>query len=280
MPVETETLDVSSIDTTDGDITDVGIELEYPVASGDREALLYGDDSSSLRREVGTSNPWHPTSADAGWGQMTRDHVGAEITSPRLSLHSDEPETWYSGSIERAEELGYPFAPTGYGYTNFGLHHHLSDVTEDVANEIEAFCAEPWTRVFFCTSVRAGSIDPWRHGGVAPQTSEGNWAVCGTARGVRGRGTHYEFRLPEPMPPEQHELFLDFLRRVDLFGIDNAREFVAEKVVQRDERLAAIRQYKLLRDQNDDFPSENGIEHTNQHDQEAAEFLVELMGDA
>jgi hypothetical protein len=280
MPVETETLDVSSTDTSNADITDVGIELEYPVAPEDDDYLFYGQTSNSLRDEVGVGETWYPATSDAGWGTMTRDHVGAEITSPRLSLHSDEPERWYHGSIEHAEDMGHRFAATGYGRTNFGLHHHLSDVSPEVSDAIEEFCAEPWTRVFFCTSVRAGSIDPWRHGGVSPQTSPDNWPVCGTARGCTAADRHYEFRLPEPMPPEQHELLLDFLRRVDLFGIENAREFVAEKVVQRDERLAAIQQYQQLREDNPDFPQHDGSDYRNEYDEQAAEFLMELMGDA
>lgn len=275
MPTTTETLDLSSTDTSNANITNVGIELEYPV--GD---LFYGDDSSSLRREVGRSEDWVIPDTTIPVGQMTGDHVGAEITSDILDLHSSDPLIWYRQSIERAEDMGYPFAATGYGYTNFGLHHHLSEMEQEQAAAIEEFCAEPWTRVFFCTSVRQGSIDPWRHGGVSRQSHDERWGVCGTARRVSRDSQHYEFRLPEPMPVEQYELFLDFLRRVDLFGIDNAREFVAEKVVQKDGRLAAIQQYQQLREENDDFPMQNGIDHRNEYDQRAAEFLVELMGDA
>lgn len=279
MPTTTETLDLSSTDTSNANITNVGIELEYPVGGGD-DYLFYGNGSSSLRREVGRNEDWVIPDTTIPVGQMTGDHVGAEITSDILDLHSEDPFIWYEQSIAAAEAMGYPFAATGYGYTNFGLHHHLSEMTEEQATAIEEFCAEPWTRVFFCTSVRPGSIDPWRHGGVGSQTTNNIWAVCGTARRASVEDQHYEFRLPEPMPVEQYELFLDFLRRLDLFGIDNAREFVAEKVVQKDERLAAIQQYQQLREENDDFPSQNGIEHRNSYNQEAAEFLVELMGDA
>lgn len=253
----------------------IGIELEYPVATGPVPEGLAAH-STNLRSHFGRSSDWLPNMFEGGkGGYMGSDHTGAEITSGILDLHTSEPEEWYTNSISEAEGAGYSFAATGYGETVFGLHMHVSQFSKEKKDAVQDMCSNEWARVFFCSSIDRDSVDPWRHGGVsAPSTP---------FRGPRGGGedNHWEFRLPEPMLPEHFGLVMDFMRILETEGPEAAEEFAFELVVNRDERLTPLVQYRNLRETVDGWPDEQAIrEETDTRfctDRHAAQWVVDLM---
>lgn len=263
------------------DLDKIGIEFEYPVARepGERPAT-YGNRSRSLRNEVGRRNPWDVS------GLMTSDHVGAEIITEILPLHSGDPEEWYTATIEAAEARGYPFAQTGSGSTSFGCHLHLSNMTTAQYEWLGRASYEPWMRVFVCSSVQENKVDPWRHGGVCfhsvpePRHTLSNYSSPDSNL----HEGHYEWRLPEPVKGEHFPLIIEFLQTLEVGGPEAAQEFALRHVEQRDERLTAIHQYQQLRERHDNWPSEDALEcdtrsHQEDYCSDAAHFLARLMGD-
>lgn len=276
---------VSTVAEDNIDLHEIGIEFEFPYANAYNgyddipERYQYASTSSSYRDTYGRG-----VSLEFG-GQMTSDHVGAEVTSDVMNLHTEEPLEWYTDVIADAEEKGYPFAYTGQGQTNFGLHMHLSTLTEEKARALYEMVENnryTWPRVFFCSSVKPRSADPWRHGGIRYGYGFDQTSILRPCR--RGSVGHYEFRLPEPMPPEQLELVLEFLQLLEHAGPEAAEHFARERVANLDERLAPIDQYEFYRDEwEGDFL--DTIRNTPagdrpRSDHEAEEFLMELMGDA
>lgn len=266
MPETITTTDVSadSIETPTFDATEryaidtIGVEFEYPIGDGEPSN---GRNSDQLYRDADGYNPWElddyvpdrvPT------GQMTHDHVGAEITSDQMNLHSDEPELWYAGTIDRAEDMGYPFARTGYGSTTFGLHMHLSEVPQDKAEALFEMCQEPWMKVFVCTSLSEESCDPWRHGGTSTDNINGSSRfqdqyVVSSRRGIG----HYEWRLPEPMAMDHFMVVMNFLRKLEEFGAEDARDYAKGLVEDADDRLTAVKQYRMMEASDDyNFPND------------------------
>jgi hypothetical protein len=243
----------------------VGIEFEYPVAQDAEDApATSARRSTPLRRQ---HSGWEPTNG----GSLGIDHVGTEIRSDVMDLHSDEPSDWYRECIEFCEEAGHPFAACGEGQTAFGLHHHISELREDEADVLAPLTQnpEPWLRVFACGSVMPYSADPWRHYGHSLNHRSYNGP------------DHYEWRLPEPVAPEHHDLILQFLRRVEYDGMQRALDWAHDLVLDRDERLTAIQQYRAYEEEIDDFPRGTGaLDDDNQGrgtDADAAEFMFDLM---
>lgn len=261
----------------------VGIEFEYPVAAEpDRAPATSAIRSRDLRNEV--SGDWVLGEPDVPTGRMTGDHVGAEITSAVLNLHSTQPEVWYYRTIQEAEQMGYPFAATGYGETVFGLHLHISSLPDEKAHALFEMCQEPWMRVFVCSSVSQYSADPWRHGGVGSrgmngERSFGNSRILRPDR--RGPDNHFEWRLPEPVLPNHFGMVMHFLRLLEVEGVDAAREYALDAVENADERLTAVQQYQYYREHADDFLDVCADENTGRGgtDAHAAEYMMEIMGD-
>jgi len=266
----------------EADIDTIGIEFEYPV-SPHRDGEMIpgnGDRSRGLRDNVGTTNDWH-LDIDVPTGEMTSDHVGAEITSAPLDLHSRDPERWYAATIDRATDMGYPFATTGYGETVFGLHMHLSEVPREKAEALYELCQEPWMRLFVCTSLSESSLDPWRHGGVSDA------GLCGdrsfSSQRVVNEVTfqsgdnRYEWRLPEPMAPDHLSVVMHFLRVLESEGIDAARDYAYELVHERDPRLTAVKQYRHLSESHDDWPYSTTVGEDTSTDPFVAEYVRDLF---
>jgi hypothetical protein len=256
----------------------VGIELEYPTGDeisgrptrsrdlrdGCREQNMDADlpRDAWLDENGSTDGGANPT------GYMGSDHTGAEITSGILPLHTGSPEAWYQASINEAEgEYGHPFGASGRGSTNFGMHNHISSLTEDQVDAIEEMCSNEYARVFFCTSIDHNSLDPWRHGGVrSPESS---------FRTYSGEG-HYEFRLPEPMLPEHFGLLMDFWRTIENDSVEAAIDFARELVHERDERLTAVQQFRELQE-TDRLDREQAVSDSRYTDRFAAEWFLDLM---
>lgn len=274
-PTTVEQLETETEDSHD--LRYIGVELEYPVAEDPSTGSA--SRSRGLRDHFqSSSRPGWLSDFEGDSGYMGSDHTGAEITSGILNLHTTEPEVWYQESINVSEEYGAPFGATGRGDTNFGLHMHVSDISDAQVEEIADACSNEWARVFFCTSIDEQSADPWRHGGVH---NPGN-----PFRGPRrddNTDQHYEFRLPEPMLPEHFQLVMNFWRLVEDESAEAAIDYARELVHDRDERLTAIQQYQSLRDRLEDWPNEAAVSDIQGQrtytDESAAEWFVDLMGD-
>lgn len=292
MPETIDTIDVTadSIEApeTDAvehhDIDTIGVEFEYPTG----EAMpSCGANSGDLYEEAGRRGDWYlddyvPSRVPTG--RMTHDHVGAEITSAQMNLQSDEPELWYAGTIERAEDMGYPFARTGYGSTVFGLHMHLSSMPQSKAEALFDMCQEPWMKVFVCTSLSETSCDPWRHGGIGEGHITGQrefqrqYVV--SSRGGSAEPGHYEWRLPEPMAMDHFMVVMNFLRRLEDFGADEARDYAKGLVEDADDRLTAVKQYQMMEASDDyDFPNAEMTVSGDSTTPETAEYFRGVMED-
>lgn len=261
----------SSTDTSDYDLTEIGIEFEYPVARGD-QLTSRAHRSGSLRDEYGRNNNWLNSEFGSEGGYMGTDHVGAEITSGVLDLHSDEPERWYNASIEAAEEMGYPFAATGTGQTSFGLHNHLSTITDEVREiVIDEVTTEPWGHVFFCSSVMPDNVHPWRGRYTSPT---GPWSGPYTI----GSDGHWEFRFIEPMLPEHFTLVMDFWRKMDTHSPEAAVDYARELVYNKDKRLTCVQRYEAIKEEQDDnWPHPEAITDPGRGIEGVSEWFVDLM---
>jgi len=274
------------------DITNIGIELEYPVgdgiascASATRSGGLYDE----WRNEHGRD--WTLPDFNGYMGYMGSDHTGAEVTSGILDLHSDQPEEWYVKSINQAEDMGYPFAMTGSGDTNFGLHLHLSDVPREKAKFVYEMCQEPWALTFFCSSVSRESLCPWRFGGVnssgllgnrrfddeSPPAEESyNQRIMNHYANDSEYDGHYEFRLNEPTHPDHFAAVCHFFRLLDVAGVNAAYEFAYDMVYDADDRLTPVKQYKYLYDSYNQFPRDAAIDDEQRNSEAAAAAAREL----
>lgn len=241
----------------------VGIEFEVPLMGSGPEGAETAAQADRLYSDARDEyNQRWPHG-----GRVQSEHTGIEIPSEQLDLH-DDPTAWYRSTIQTIDEMGYEFVPTGYGQDQFGLHHHISQLEREKAEAFEEVAEEPWLKVFCCTSINRNSADPWRHYGhrLIP------------ARGRRGQG-HYEWRLPEPMEPEQHELVIEFLRTMETVGAEEAIAFAKEKVETFDQRLGAINRYETLAGEYDNWPDEQTVTQDRNTDPELAHYMIDLMGD-
>lgn len=230
-----------------------GTELEYPVASNpDRVPYGGAQYSSNLRNHFGRGEDWHIDEAgisqDSYRGHIGSDHVGAEIRSSVLDLHTEQPEVWYYRSIERAEEAGYPFAARGNGSTNFGLHMHLSSLSDEQVDFISELSTDPVMAVFVCTSVGyRNDLCPWRRGGGGSSRFDPDRDSGWIGRNRVGDDPdNYEWRLPEPMLPAHFGMVMHFLRLVSLEEFDEAEEYVRDRVNSRDDRITSIQQCRII----------------------------------
>jgi hypothetical protein len=285
MPVtEVELRSTSGTDTQASfDLDTIGIEFEYPIArSAERAPATYAERSRSFDNDYPPgSDEWtlDENEADIPTGYVGSDHVGAEVTSAQLDLHTTQPEVWHYRTIQKAAELGYPFAATGYGDTVFGQHLHLSSLPRRKAEALFDMSQQDWFRVFVCTSLSPTSLDPWRHGGVTSgDITDGDFA--GGRQSVvvacaHGEPDHYEWRLPEPMLPEHFGMVMHFLRLLETDGVEEARSYARDAVWDADNRLTAVQQYRLYDGR--DAWSGREQESDNQTDPSAARFVAELM---
>lgn len=274
MPTTDTTSRSTSIVTEDDltpELNNVGVELEYPVAETETSAPAGTARTSGALYENYDRDDWEvPGLREDAWGYMGHDHTGAEITSGVLEIHSDEPEIWYEGSIEEAENDGHPFAASGFGETVFGLHQHVSELSQNARERIAEACSNEWALVFWCSSVSEDSLDPWRHGGIYSPSEP--WS------GPRHPGNrHWEFRLPEPVLPEHFSLMMDFWRKVGAEGVEAATDFARDLVYDKDERLTAIQQYHQLEDEYEDWPRNSALEEGSGTDEGVALWFADLM---
>lgn len=253
----------------DADFWKVGIEFEYPLALNPADAPATRARNSSTfrdyaRRDGTTTRGWHLENYDDGGaprGHVDSDHVGAEITSQILDLHSNHPEKWYRATIAKATDMGYPHAGCGYGSTTFGLHMHVSDFSAEYAEAHREHVTEDWAPTFFCASILENSLDPWRSGGIRSSEFADGYNTSRTSSSAANRynNGHYELRLFEPGVPEHVDMMLEYLRLFEREDPDAARQYARQAVYTADLRLTPVQQAILYDERNDDWPTEEAI---------------------
>lgn len=269
---------VPRLDTDINQIGRIGIELEYPIAdNADNAPATRARNSGDLRR-----HPNYSTFVDlgvVGGGHPGSDHVGAEIGSPILDLHSEQPEQWYVRAIRQAIDLGFPFAACGYGDTVFGLHFHIDSLDTDEWHALSEMMCEDWSRAFFCASVRPDNASPWRGSGVGSPCFRDESYTPGHAD-HRGPDGHYEFRLPEPGLPDHVSMMFHFFRLMEHDGPEAARQYARSRVEERDPRLTGIQQFRAFEERYDDFPERavQNLSGRSSDEEYARHFAEEIMG--
>lgn len=267
----------------------IGIEFEFPIVGtqdhgGLEPPAIDGQESSGLAqagRDKFGSEDWLPGLFGNEGGYPGTDHTGAEITSGVLDLHTPDPNDWYRATIEEAKRLGYEFAATGQGYTNFGLHQHVSNIDPDTVWKINDMAHNEWARVFFCASISETSLDPWRHGGVTfmspGEDRFGSPPMFG--RGPRSSEYHWEFRLPEPVLPQHFDKMVTFWRLIAREGFEAARDYAYEVVHSEEkEELTPVIQARMYDEAIDSWPPDGAYGEALFTDQAAAEWFADYMG--
>lgn len=214
----------------------IGLEIEYPREGTDRWTER-GRDSSSLCSTVRDSR-W-PLS-----GRPTYDGtVGLEVVSEVLNI--EDASMWYNSVLDYLnEEYGERFAPVGIlsNGSTAGLHMHLSPLSRSEARTLFDWSQEPWMQTFVCSSVTEDEAPSYRvfRSSHCNMTFDGDRYCCMNSRG----GSHWEWRLPEPMSRSHLEIVTEFLR---LFkeDIGVAREF-AEEMLEESDEITSVRRAQSI----------------------------------
>lgn len=231
-----------------------GAEIEVPLRPEDAKPLTSVGERSDDRefRDLSLDLP----------GQLTHEWIGGSFLDKEYGLEArsrdggvpyyELPE-WYRGAIAEIEEkTRRKMEPTGFfGTTTAGVHVHISPITEDQARELWELSGEPWMQVFASTSLAERDIDgsdvdyyPVLRAGRDDRHIKTDKFDCKHDSVVnkhrKGGVGHYEWRLPEPMPPEHFDLIVEFLVRF-MDDTDEAAEWAENLVRSGDRRLTAFK---------------------------------------
>lgn len=243
-------------DTSDSDLQ-IGIEVEWPrmnpnhdelyVNRGRRSRDLQSNVPSRLNAVPNARNDWDGT-------------VGLEIvTDPPLSL--DEIGNWYRDVLDHIRyEYATDYQPCGLltNGSTAGLHVHLSPFTRTQAQTLFEMSQTPWMKVLFCSSIAREDDDvtwPVFRGGrycamdIGSDGPGRNHYQCLNYRG----NDHWEWRLPEPMVPENLDLMVEFLRAFEQ-SPDAAREYAEGVLEDADDRLTSLRRAESVGMDIEDVP--------------------------
>lgn len=225
----------------------IGIELEYP---GRRD-----NDELFVSRGRGTSGlsdiPIPRSDANATYDGT----VGLEVVSDVLDL--EDAAFWHADIIDHVEAEHVNYQPVGLmsNGNTAGLHLHLSPLTESEARQLYEISQTAWAKVLFCTSIANENGEaawPVFRGGrhCRMNFSDGDRYACVNRRG----GSHYEWRLPEPMMPENLEVVATFLRLFEQ-DPDHAIQYAQEILDDGDERITSIQRAEATGMDIDEVPT-------------------------
>lgn len=234
----------------------VGIELEWPrLKNGEKYASrgYYSNDLLNSMNRV-------PSIFDAD--AVYDGTVGLELVSAVIDV--EDAENWTAEIIDYVKgEYGADYQPVGLlsNGNTAGMHVHLSPLSRSKAERLAELSEEPWMQVLFCTSIATDEDQTatW------PVFRGGEYCRMGYADSHRTHGDshytcvnrrndrHYEWRMPEPMSPENVGILARFL---DLFKYDEdvAIEYAQELLDKADKRITSIRRAEAVGMQIDDLP--------------------------
>ena len=216
----------------------LGIEVEYPEALGPQMTMRKPAESSfDILNDVRDS--FSNTSFRTEGNVMYDGTAGFEVASPVLD--ADDAHSWFDDAITELRTWE-PYEPTGLSTrgdpeaTSFGLHIHLSPLTDKQAKRLAEMSQEAWMQLFVCSSITAGSdyeedvnYSVFRNNDYCrlENFNTGHYDVVHQV----GYGTdHWEWRLPEPVTVEHFGLIVEFLEKFYYDDPETAREFALDYV--------------------------------------------------
>lgn len=234
----------------------LGIELEWPLMEHGKPMVSRGYNSDNLRTSMGPL----PSSLDAN--KVYDGTVGLEIVSSPIDVA--DADDWYYEVVEYVkDEYNAGFQPTGLlaNGSTAGAHVHISPLTESQAQRLADLSQEPWMKVLFCTSIaldedetatwpvfRGG--DYCRPGYVGHHNSrdESHYRCVN-----RRADTHYEWRMPEPMEPENVTILARFLSLFEQ-SEELAIEYAQELLDSGDDRITSVKRAEKIGMDIEDVP--------------------------
>lgn len=224
----------------------VGTEIEYPIAPNNETTFTEpgqysGNIRDTLRREFEWPNAQVGNDPTAG--------VEVRNIEPVSPMRLAE---WYEESISKMKRVA-AFEPTGYANgsgnaSSFGLHIHISPLTEEQARGLFNLSQEPWFKPFVCTSIVSGNEETYQvfrnrycpmNINTGPHSS--NDCVTYVENIPDQNGDHWEWRLVEPMTIENFKLLMRFIEILQTEGIEAAGEYAKHFVQSADTRVTSIR---------------------------------------
>jgi hypothetical protein len=239
----------------------IGVELEVPFTP---ENQPKGKSKGVPSDVTVTDNELHRPSAG---GEITNELIstkpareyGLEIRTPDGGIDLSAIRRWYRRAWNEVEDrFGREIEPTGFfGDGTAGLHVHLSPLNESQADSLFELSKDPYVQVF-CSSSVAGftpdegkkrDIPVVRPGGHCqlPDKRRNNHDCCVNKHRSGGEG-HYEWRLPEPMPPEHFDKLKHFLVAFLEIGPRKARNYAEREVKDGSDTITAIRRARNVAD--------------------------------
>lgn len=241
----------------------MGAEIEFPTRREGSEPLT---SVGVLREEV--AREMDGAIEHSLGGEVTSERIGSlthgtELRTPDGGIpYRDLPE-WYRLTIEEVEErTPYDFEPVGITEgTTAGVHVHVSPITIEQAEKLWELSQEPWIHVFASTSIandrngRDVDFYPVLRSGDGTSGSgfsnycqlEGfdtNHSSAVNAHRSGGVG-HYEWRIPEPMHPENFDLIVKFIAKF-MNDPEEAKRWARSLVLQADSRLTSVKRGKAV----------------------------------
>lgn len=231
--------DAGSIETQ----LQVGPEIEFPIADGGEYLVDKGAHSRPFLDDMG--GVWN------GPGHFGSDPtVGVEI-NPRTPIHIEDAPGFYRGVLEEAEACGWIHQPSGVidrngGNSTAGLHIHISELTRREANELRELSQDPLTQVFVCSSVTRDDLRVFRGGSYCQMDNGINDGHHSVVNEVSSRDGHYEWRLPEPMTPENFDLTVNMLQILKAQGAEAAYNFMQSVLDRHPDAVTSVKRAERI----------------------------------
>lgn len=239
----------------------LGVEIEVPFRPRGAEPMtamgVPSNDKSLHDTELS-----HPLG-----GELTHEWIGGQVVDKVRGLEARTPDggvpyydltDWYRCTVKEVEELaGRRMEPAGFfGKTTAGLHVHASPLTYDQAERLWELSQQPWMHVFAGTTIAGKDADGndvsvfpvvrsgWKDRHLKIEDFDKRHDSCVNKHRKGGTG-HYEWRVPEPMPPEHFELVVEFLVRF-CDDADSAASWAKSLVQEGDRRITAFQRADAL----------------------------------
>jgi len=228
-----------------------GTEVEYPQVQNGNDMTTFTEPamgSHNLRGEVRDDY-----GGNGGWpdGYIGSDPTaGIELRSDQLN--ADSLAQWYRESIVELSKYS-PHEPCGVSANSrastIGLHLHFSGpgFTTQKARELYEMSAEPWFKLFACSSLARGDEDTYQvfranYCGMRYSDSPSNDCV----NRAEYETDHWEWRMLEPVTPDHFDLVMEFMETLRNDGASEARSFARSLVDDLDPRLTAVKRAQAL----------------------------------
>ncbi len=258
----------------------VGTEVEAPLSeSGSVTYTDCGYSSSSIVSDLRTEYGGRTQYPD---GEIGRDPTaGIEIRSYPMS--TEELADWYDYTVRNIRET-HSYEPTGYagpdsGATSFGLHIHISPLSRSTAEALYELSILPWFQNFVCTSItREHTAQVFRSSYCGMSFDPGPRSSNNVVTMCEPEENHWEWRMPEPMEPENFNLVMRFLELLQSEGKDAAKEYAKTFVYSADDALTSVKRAKAC-DISSMFTNSGETDISRQPDHDSTELAVDFYNE-